>query len=313
MTVDIIIPNYNGSHLIKKNIKSVLTSLDGYEGKLIIVDDGSFLADEHALYELIENMRKSSVRKIEYIKHSSNKGFSSAVNTGVKASSADFVVLLNTDVVPEENFLETPLKKLRENDRLFAVGCMDKSIENGKTILRGRGVAKWSKGLLQHERGEIDKSDTFWVSGGSSVFRREIYNSLNGMDEIYNPFYWEDIDLSFRAQKAGYEILFDSNSVVTHMHEEGSIKKNFKKDTVTFTAYRNQFIFVWKNITDNKFLLSHILFLPAHFFWALRRGDINFFKGFCLALMKLPAIINKRQKQKKYYRVSDKEIIKNTT
>lgn len=313
MTVDIIIPNFNGSHLIHDNIQSVLSSLEGYEGKIIIVDDGSETHDEKALSEIIDSTRKITSRKIDYVKHEVNKGFSSAVNSGVQRSEADFVVLLNSDVVPTAGFLKSPLKKLQENDKLFAVGCMDESIETGKTTLRGRGVAKWNYGMLQHARGEIDKSDTFWVSGGSSVFRRDIYRTLHGMDEIYNPFYWEDIDLSYRAQKAGYTIMFDRNSVVTHFHEEGSIKKNFKKDTVTITAYRNQFIFIWKNITDKKLLVSHIIFLPIHFFWALKRGDLNFFRGFCLALVRLPAIMNKRQKQKEFYRMSDVEIIKTIT
>lgn len=310
MTVDIIIPNFNGSKLIEKNVPHVLTAMSRYKGKLIIVDDGSSVEDREALRNIVAYFRNDSNREIDYIEHSHNKGFSSAVNSGVSNSDADYVVLLNSDVEPSHNFLESPLEKLERDDSLFAVGCMDVSIEGEKEILRGRGIARWVKGLLEHSRGEVDKEDTFWVSGGSSVFRRKFYKRLGGMDEIYNPFYWEDIDLSYRAQKAGLSILFDKSSIVEHLHAEGAIKKNIKKDKVTYTAYRNQFIFVWKNITDGKLLFSHFIYLPFHCLGALKRGDGNFFKGFFLALVRLPAIIIRRHKQKSFYTRSDVEVIK---
>ena len=310
MNVDIIIPNYNGSHLIKKNVPGVLKAFEKYNGKLIVVDDGSRQEERNALREIIDIFQKDT-DIIKYIEHEKNLGFSSAVNTGVKNSEAKYVVLLNSDVVPSLNFLQSPIERLEHDNTLFAVGCMDESVEGEKKVLRGRGLARWRKGMLEHFRGEVDREDTFWVSGGSAVFRRELYQKFGGMDEIYNPFYWEDIDLSYRAQKAGYRIVFDSASTVVHVHGEGAIKKNFKNDKVTYTAYRNQFIFIWKNITDFRLLFSHFMYLPIHILGAVKRGDINFFKGFFLALKRLPAIINRRQKQKRYYKLSDADVIKN--
>lgn len=304
MKVDIIIPNYNGSHLIEKNLPSVIKSLEGYSGKIIIVDDGSKIEDRQRLRKFLKG--KEGVTLIE---HPLNKGFSSAVNTGVGASTADYVTLLNSDVSPSGHFLYSALQQLEDDPNLFAVGCLDESIEGDKKVLRGRGVAVWKKGMIHHMKGEVNKSDTFWVSGGSSVFRRTIYKQLGGMDEIFNPFYWEDIDLSYRAQKAGYRICFDKRCVVKHMHEEGTIKTLFTTSTVTATAYRNQFIFIWKNITNYYFLLNHILFLPINCYGAARRKDKNFFDGLFLAVTQLPAIIVRRRKQKRFYKISDPEII----
>jgi GT2 family glycosyltransferase len=264
--------------------------------------------DREILNEVIERNKKVGMR-VRLLQHKVNKGFSSTVNTGVDASNAEFVVLLNSDVLPTKNFLESPLKELLNNDDLFAVGCMDESMEGKKIVLRGRGVGKWGRGMINHSRGEVDRNDTFWVSGGSSVFRRSIYKKLGGMDEIYNPFYWEDIDLSYRAQKAGYVLLFDKKSVVKHFHDEGTIKNNFKSSSILMTAYRNQFIFIWKNITSISLLANHFLYLPFNIYGALKRHDVPFFKGLFLAVLKLPAIIDKRQKQKKLYRISDGEII----
>lgn len=307
MKVDIIIPNFNGSHLIEKNIESVILSHKPYTGRIIVVDDGSSVYDISKLEQLV----KKHSQKITLIKHDYNKGFSSAINTGASHSTAEFISLLNSDVSPHENFLEGPLKKLASMPNLFAVGCMDQSHENGKIINRGRGVGIWKSGMLQHRRGEVDQEDTFWVSGGSCVIKRELFEKIGGMDEIYNPFYWEDIDLSYRAQKSGYKIIFDNSSVVDHYHEKGSIQTNFEEGDVNATAYRNQFIFIWKNISNFQLITNHLIYLPVVIVGALKRGDFSFFKGFFLAVVKLPAIINNRQKQRKFYKISDLEIIKN--
>jgi len=308
MTVDIIIPNYNGANLFEKNLPKVWSALQKYKGKIIVVDDGSKDSDKKHLESIIASCKKRGMN-IHYVFHLENKGFSSAVNTGARESDAEFIVLLNSDVLPTEHFLENPLKLLSNDPKLIAVGCMDRSVEGEDVVLRGRGLAQWKNGFVQHSRGEVNASSTFWVSGGSSVFRRAIYQKLGGMDEIYNPFYWEDIDLSYRAQKAGYQLYFDKSSVVEHYHSEGAIKKNFKVSKVTTTAYRNQLIFIWKNISDRKLLASHFLRLPMTLLQAAIRRDKNLISGFILALLKLPAIIDKRQKQKILYKVADPVIL----
>src|SRR3989344_3263986 len=308
MSIDIIIPNYNGSTIIEKALPNVFAALKNYKGEVIIVDDGSSSEDVLALKSLVYEY-KDKKERIKLVEHTKNKGFASAANTGVKASDADFVALLNSDIVPHNDFLQSPLEKLTANENLFAVGCVDESIENGKTILRGRGIGKWSRGMLSHSRGDVDKSDTFWTSGGSSILRRDLYQKFGGMDEIFNPFSWEDIDLSYRARKAGFDIMFDNKSKVTHFHDTGAIRKNFTTSRVTTIAYRNQFIFIWKNITSIHLLINHILFLPVIILRAIKSGDINLLYGFFLALIKLPAIIKKHNSQKKSYKVSDLQLI----
>ncbi len=307
MKIDIIIPNYNGAQLIEQNLSSVVDALSGYDGKVIIVDDGSTDNEQKRLSHFVNNFKDKE--KIELIIKSKNSGFSSTVNRGVKASNAEFVVLLNSDVVPRVGFLRSPIAHLLKDDNLFGVGCMDESIEDSKKVNRGRGLSHWSKGFLHHTRGEVNKSDTFWISGGSSIVRRDLFVKFGGFDEIYSPFYWEDIDLSYRAQKAGYKILFDSNSIVEHYHQEGAIKKHYDNGRVTTISYRNQFIFIWKNITSYKLFINHILYLPVNFISAILRFDWPFISGLFLAVALLPAIINRRFSQKKLYKISDEQVI----
>jgi len=162
---------------------------------------------------------------------------------------------------------------------------MDKSIENNKVVFRGRGIGKWQRGFYIHSRGEVDQADTAWVSGGSAAFRKSIFLKLNGLAEIYNPFYWEDIDLSYRAVKAGYKILFEPKSIVVHEHEKGAINQRYSPRQVKIVSYRNQFLFVWRNANFQQWF-SHLFWLPYHlifttiksrglfliaFFWAISR------------------------------------------
>lgn len=305
MKISIIIPNYNGEDLLRKNLSHVIDAVKYYERKskekveIIIVDDRS---TDNSLEQLKE-------KELKIFKNDKNLGFSSTVNRGVEQSSGDIVVLLNTDVRPEKDFLLLLLKHF-EDEKIFAVGCMDKSIENGKIVLRGRGVGKWSRGFIAHGRGEVNKTDTLWVSGGSGAFRKSIWQKLNGFSTLYNPFYWEDIDLSYRALKSGFKVLFEKESIVIHEHESGVIKQKYSNSQVKTIAYRNQFIFVWKNITDLDFQLQHLFWLPFNFLKAFLRFDWPFFYGFIQAFILLPKIIQSSFTMQKFFVKKDKEVLK---
>lgn len=305
MKVSIVIPNYNGKESLVKTLPYVLAA--GAD-EVVIVDDASTDGSiEEIEKRYKQSLRPHGLKDITILRNKKNLGFSSTVNRGVEEATGEVVVLLNTDVSPEPDFLE-PLITHFSDLKVFAVGCMDKSIENGKIVLRGRGVGKWKRGFLVHSRGEVDKTDTLWVAGGSGAFKKEIWQKLGGLDEIYNPFYWEDIDLSYRALKAGYKILFEPKSLVVHDHEKGAIKKKYSSFQIRVIAYRNQFIFVWRNVTDLGLLIQHIFWLPYHCLKALARQDLPFFLGFFQALQRLPEVIQSRTKIQPYFVKKDQEV-----
>ena len=310
MKIDIVIPNYNGTNLIKKNLPVLISCIKKYEvGEIIIVDDFSKSQEFDELQSFVKKTKNGSDVKIKLLRNDKNLGFSSTVDHGVLQASAEYIVLLNTDVTPEKNFLDKAIFDLDRNPDLFGVGMLDKSVEGGKIVLRGRGIASWKRGFVVHSRGEVDKTDTFWISGGSSIVRRELFVKLGGFDTLYNPFYWEDIDLSYRARKSGYNLEFNPASIVEHRHEEGAIKKYYKPSRIKKIAYRNQFIFVWKNITDTNLFISHFVWLPFHFTKAIISLDFAYLHGFLLALAVLPDIIKKRNMQKKLYKRGDQELL----
>lgn len=297
LTVSIVIPNWNGKSLLEKHLPAVVAASNSHE--IIVVDDAS--TDNSV------DFLKKHYPQIRIIIKDSRKGYSSAVNLGVAEAKSQIVVLLNSDIEPEKEFL-APLLNHFTDLSVFAVGCMDKSIEGDSVVLRGRGEASWQKGFYIHRRGNVNAKDTAWVSGGSGAFRKSIWTKLGGMNELYNPYYWEDIDLSYRARKAGYSIMFEPESIVTHHHEHGAIQSNFSANTVTRIAYRNQFFFIWINCTDTFILGEHIVWTPIRLVQASVKGDFLFVLGFFDALSHLSQAMTSRRRVMSFWQTSDRKV-----
>lgn len=313
MNISIVIPNYNGEALLRKNLPKVFESVDYYiqktkeQAEIIVVDDFSTDNSVSSIdyYASILNHKNISFR---ILLNKKNLGFSSTVNYGVSDSIGEIVILLNSDVIPEKDFL-VPLIDHFKDDKVFAVGCMDKSIEGSKTILRGRGIGRWQRGFLVHSRGEVNKTNTLWVNGGSGAFRKSIWEKLGGFNKLYYPFYWEDIDISYRAQKAGYKVFFEPKSIVVHQHEKGAIKKKYSPFQIKTIAYKNQFIFVWLNITDSMYLISHFIWLPYYLLTSLKDKNFVFFLGLLKACLFLPKIFKLRLNQESLFVKTDRELL----
>lgn len=312
MNISIIIPNYNGGKLLQKNIPKIVDALEFYEkesgnkSELVIIDDHS--TDNSVL--VINNLKKKyQGNNLKTFINRINSGFSTTVNKGVELATGDLVVLLNTDVSPDIDFLAKIPAHFKDKT-LFAVGFLDKSIEDGKTVLRGRGIGKWYKGFLVHEKGDINFIYTLWAGGGSSAYSKQKWNALGGLYDIYNPFYWEDIDLSYRAWKAGLKIIFDKRIIVTHEHEQGTIRTFYSQLAVKTIAYRNQFMFVWINASDSDLLIKHFIYLPFILLRSLLLGDFQLIYGFKMAIMQVFKVLKLRVRTQRLAKVSDKNVIK---
>ncbi len=295
LSVSIVIPNWNGVYLMEKHLQNVINAAPNAE--IVVADDMSSDGS-------VEYLKKNFPGVVVVERHV-REGFAANVNAGVARATGDIIILLNTDVEPEKDFLAPLLDHFRDAS-VFAIGCLEKSMEEGKTILRGRGLAHWTKGYFIHTRGEVDGATTAWVSGGSGAFRKSMWDKLGGMDTLYNPFYWEDIDLSYRAQKAGWTIAFEAKSIVHHYHEEGKIKREYTPIDVKRIVYRNQFIFIWKNVTDRRILLAHALWTPIRLIQTLMAGDVLMLQGYIWALIKVPQILTHRQRQSRLYTKRDR-------
>lgn len=262
------------------------------------------VADDASTDDSLEMLRSAFPRIIR-VENNRQLGFAGNVNSGVARATGDIVVLLNTDVRPEKDFLAPILAAFVADSTLAAVGCLEKSHEKDGIVLRGRGVARWEKGFFIHAKGEVTKTDTAWVSGGSAAYRRSVWNTLGGMDTIYNPFYWEDIDLSYQMRKAGYSLRFEPKSIVHHFHEEGAIKTSYSPDAVKRIVYRNQFLFLWKNISDVPLWLAHCRWMPVRLVQAAIAGDRAMLYGYAMVLLMFPSLYKSRLRAARHWKRDD--------
>lgn len=298
--ITVIIPNYNGAKLLERNLPNVLKNFP--DTRIIVADDSS--SDESL------NILKTHFPKVEIVANKKNKGFSSNINSGIKKATTPIVVLLNTDVSVNKNYTKR-IEDYFKDKNLFGIGFQDRSYEGKKIVLRGRGIGRYKNGLLNHSKGKNQFGRTLWISGGSCAVDLEKFKKLGGFNEIYNPFYWEDIDLSYRAIKSGWEVLFTPEIIVDHFHEVGSIRKHNSVSKITKIATRNMLIFSAKNITDKKILFSFYLTLIKLTIKSLVKLDQNMLDSILQFLLKYPKIVSSRSIEIKNYIRSDKEIIHN--
>jgi GT2 family glycosyltransferase len=285
MNFSIVIPNWNGEKLLRRNLPAILAT---GANEVIVSDDDS----TDGSTSFLEN----NYPQVRIVKHR-RLGFAGNCNEGVRAAKGDIIVLLNTDVIPRKDFL-----KYLESDfldrKVFAVSLNEVN-DSGFSWTKG----KFERGFIMHQAQKKDDRthQTFWVSGGSGAFRKKMWQKLGGMDDLFSPFYWEDVDLCYRAQKRGWKLLWRPKSAVQHEHE-GVINQNFPKKYIDSVWERNQLIFIWKNLTDWKMFLSHL----AGIFYRLRRP--GYIKVVFAAALKLPWILPKRSREWKEKEVSDREI-----
>ncbi|MDP3888600.1 MAG: glycosyltransferase family 2 protein [bacterium] len=283
MEVTIVIPNWNGRKLLEKNLPSVMLTKPF---EVIVVDD--FSTDNSLIF------LKEKYPQVKVIKHSKNLGFGKSCNNGVREAKGEIVVLLNSDVVPEKDFLKYSLPHFKD-PQVFAVSFNEPQWSWARIF--------WKDGLIEHEPGSKSKEThiTAWASGGSSAFRKSIWEKLSGFDNLYRPFYWEDIDISYRAWKRGYKVLWEPKSIVHHKHE-AVIGKHFSKKYVDYVSQRNRMIFISKNINDQSLLFEYRLALLKNLI------HLCFWKPFFGARIKLPLILPKKIKEWQEAKVSDKEV-----
>lgn len=291
MKVSIVIPNYNGREFLEKNLPNVISASSNLKNKIfeiIIVDDYS--TDGSINY--LNNNYKDSIR---LIKHTKNRGFATTVNTGVRSTNGDLICLLNNDVLPSVDFLELVLDSFKD-EKVFAVSLHEKKY--------GPARGYFENGFIQIGSKKESKTveDSFYVSGGSGVFRKSIWQELGGMDEkLLSPFYWEDIDLCFRAAKRGYLNLWSPFGKVIHNHES-TISKLPKKYTDKIKE-RNQLLMLWKNLHSKTMFKKHLNGL-------VRRSLKNpgYIKIILLSLFKLGLVVKARRKEMKECVVSDEAV-----
>lgn len=229
-SVFVSIINFNG----KKNTLDCLSQIDsinveGLDLTVLVIDNAS-----EEKIEIEDNFLKNF--PLVFIKNDKNLGFSGGHNIGIKyafSNGADYVIVLNNDVVLDKNFIrELILSAEKENGIIspkiyFAKGFeyhkdRYKKEDLGKVFWYAGGQMDWKNVIGSHigvdevDRGQFDsKCETEYATGCCMLISKEIFKSVGAFDKKYF-LYYEDNDLCQRAKAKGFKVFYEPKSVIWH-------------------------------------------------------------------------------------------------
>jgi len=203
-------------------VQAAITNL---EAEIIVVDNHS--PDDSC------TMVKSLFPEVVLIENKVNYGFSKGNNQGVDKARGEYVCILNPDVVVAEDTFELLLDFAESQSNLGIIGCrlVDGS---GKFLPESKRNIPFPKIALKKLLGypkdyyanhigefEIGKSPIF--VGAFMLMKKDVFNQVNGFDEDYF-MYGEDIDLSHRIHKLGYDNIYMGGTTVIHFKGESTLR-----------------------------------------------------------------------------------------
>ncbi len=306
MGVSVCMVNHNGEELVRKYLLKVVESLESENGlvwELVFFDNGSSDNSVDVVRELCPSAQVLCSRR--------NLGFSKSNNIAVRFTKYEKILFLNNDVVPEKGFLGPLLNRL-DDEEVFAVA--PKMYRPDKQLDDGIRNAEFRTGLftpvLDLDRSMRNKADlTTFFCGGAVLLKKELFYKLGGFDLIYNPYSWEDLDISYRAWKYGYQVVYEPSSVVYHLRET-TAKKVYSQSYLKIIVWRNRFMFMWKNLSFSPGILEHLFYLPSKLVKFICTGRGLYVVGFFWALLRLPEVLIGRFKEQKNFIRTDNEVFK---
>lgn len=232
MLLSVLIPNYNGKELLKKNIPSIQAALEyaGVSHEIIIVDDCSTDSSSEFLRE--------NYPEIIIIQNDVNLGFSKTCNRGIAQCKGTYTLLLNSDIELTQTYIQKCLSHFTKDDIFAVTGIAIDNSSHPQTT----GVL-YRKGLFSIKKyANHINNETHFVSGANSIYDTDKLKQLKGFNPIFSPYYFEDDDLSYRAMLNDWKSYFIKDAICFHQGS-ASIKSAASKRKIKRTYFRNKMIF----------------------------------------------------------------------
>ena len=279
----IVVLNYNGEPYLEQCLPSIIEAAARSKAKVRVT-----VLDNQSQDASLQYLQKN-LPNVEVVSAPQNRVLCS-YNDYLAQIPEPVAILLNNDMRVDTGFIDPLLEKFASDPGTFMVAPKvmsfdGKQLEGARTVGKFRWGLFWVSGRTPGYEKEADlPSETF--SSGFGAFSREKFLALGGYDDRYLPGIFEDIDLSWRAKQEGMRLYYEPRSVVYHMGQ-ASFKKTFGKSKIADMAWRNHFLFLWKNKPARFFWLRHILFLPLRLVAAFLMGRWEMLRGFSGALTKV--------------------------
>ena len=225
MKLSVIILNYNVRYFLDLCLQSVQAAIADLDAEIIVVDNNS--PDDSCA------MVKQNHPEIKLIENKDNSGFSTGNNIGVAQAKGEYICILNPDTVVAEDTFVKILNFAEKQEQLGAIACrlidgsgnfLPESKRNTPVVkvafqkMIGNSKNYYSNHLKENAIGKIDI-----LVGAFMFMKRTVYNQVNGFDQDYF-MYGEDVDLSYKILKAGYQNYYFGETTVIHYKGESTLK-----------------------------------------------------------------------------------------
>jgi len=277
--VAVVILNWNGKHFLQQFLPGVLSAASNYD--VIIADNGS--SDDSVSW------LQQNYPAVRVIVLSQNFGFAKGYNEALKQVTADYYVLLNSDVEVAPGWTDPIIGLMEANSSVGA--CQPKILmQADRDMFEYAGAAggwidmlgyPFARGrvfdVCEKDNGQYnDAMEVFWASGAAMFVRSVAYWQCGGLDDYFFA-HMEEIDLCWRLQLAGWKIMCCPQSAVYHVGGGTLPKGNQRK---VYLNFRNNLVMLCKNMSLQQLIwkLPLRLALDAVAAWKnLLAGDGGFF------------------------------------
>jgi GT2 family glycosyltransferase len=262
---------------------------------ILVVDNGS----KDGTFEILESKYGE---KIEIIRNKKNLGFAGGANTAIKWAKDRgyiYLALLNSDAVADKKWIEELHKTINNNSKIGISTSKILKIDGLEIDTTGEEFFSWGlsspRGRNERDKGQYDTPGrVFGGSGGASMYSMDMINKIGGFDNDFFAYY-EDADLSFRANLTGWQVYYNPMAVVRHKIGASSSKASGMTRQM---SVKNQPMLILKNIP--------LRYLPSVSlkFLSLWLGSLSIaikerqFKALFLGLIKLVILLPKKLVQR---------------
>jgi GT2 family glycosyltransferase len=298
MKLSVIIVNYNVRAYLEQCLRTVFTALEGIEGDVFVVDnqstDGSV------------EMVREKFPLVKLIANAENVGFSRANNQAIRASTAEYAVLLNPDTVVGEDVFSKVIEFMDARPKAGGLGvkmidgtghflpeskrglptpavAFYKIIGLTRLFPRSRVFGRYHLGHLP----EDEAAPIEILSGACMFLRRKTLDEVGLLDESFF-MYGEDIDLSYRITLGGYENWYFPEARIIHYKGESTKKSSVN---YVFVFYNAMAIFAQKHFTRRRTDLLSLLITGSIYLSAAGAIVMRFLRRALLPMLDLGAAV----------------------
>jgi len=244
--VSVVIVNYRGA---EDTIACVagLRELEWPDDQLeiVVVDNASGDGSAAAI--------RAAAPDITLVESPENTGFAGGCNLGITSSCGQYIALINSDARPDAGWLAAGVGSMRSDPSVAAVASKVLDWDGQRIDYVGGSLNFVGQGYKaevgQLDDGSWDKPrDVLFFTGSAAVIRRDVFDMLGGFDEQYFMFF-EDVDLGWRINLAGYRVRYEPKSIVFHKHHVSIAK--FGSYREQYLLARNSLLTIYKNFGDD--------------------------------------------------------------